>query len=303
MSRKKYISILHSAAEENGGKISFKAFRDLKYTPSPQTIANYFGSWTKALEAAGLKTYEQPSKRYSKEEIILALQKYAKENEGTLTLTLYVEKKYKPSETTIRKKFGSWNHALMEAGVKTNRDVKRWYTEEDLICILQSIVNNGQALTVEEYKKQGKQPALETFVACFGSWNEAIRKAGLRVNSGMYSDEEMIRILKDYAKRKGRFTSLDYIKDGIQPKPLSIQRRFGSWMNALRIAGIKPTYVNFTNQELLEELKRCIDLNKTDYITIAEYTKLSNHPHYMTIFRRFGSWKKAIRLANTLKNV
>jgi lipopolysaccharide biosynthesis regulator YciM len=30
---------------------------------------------------------------------------------------------------------------------------------------------------------------------------------------------------------------------------------------------------------------------------MADYNRLSNHPHYMTIYNRFGSWRKAVELA------
>jgi hypothetical protein len=103
--REKYISILQKAAKENGGEISYKKYNGLKYSPSASTISTYFGSWTKALQAAGLKTNERFAKSYSHEEVIHALQRYANENNGLLTLKFYNDKKYKPSESTIRKKF------------------------------------------------------------------------------------------------------------------------------------------------------------------------------------------------------
>jgi DNA-binding protein H-NS len=297
MVREKYISILRKAAEENGGEISYKKYENQKYSPSASTISTYFGSWTKALQAAGLKTNEKFAKNYSKEEIIKALQRYAEENDGFLTYDLYRNKKYKPSDTTIRKKFGSWNQALREAGIMTNREVEKWYTEEEVLRILQNVSENGKAITIDEYKKQKIQPNFDTIVALFGSWNEAIKKAGLKENSVVYTDEEMIKALQKYSQKKGKFTSLDYVKDRIQPSYPAIQQRFGSWANAVKNAGIEPTYVYYTDLEILHEIKRCLDETKADYITIADYERLSNHPHSMTIYKRFGSWKKAVELA------
>lgn len=118
----------------------------------------------------------------SKDDIIQALQGYVKENNGHLSLELYKKKKYKPSETTIRKKFGSWNQALQEAGITTNREGNKWY-KEDVIKILQNISQNGKAITIEEYQKKRKQPSYDTIVALFGSWNQALKKAGLKENS------------------------------------------------------------------------------------------------------------------------
>ncbi|WP_429875249.1 homing endonuclease associated repeat-containing protein [Fictibacillus sp. NRS-1165] len=64
--RDKYIEVLRKAAEENNGKISYKQYEDQKYSPSIKTISSYFGSWTKALQAAGLKTNEKYATSYFK---------------------------------------------------------------------------------------------------------------------------------------------------------------------------------------------------------------------------------------------
>ncbi|MCF2132046.1 hypothetical protein L1I79_37355 [Strepomyces sp. STD 3.1] len=297
MMREKYISVLRRAAEENGGEISYKKYEVQGYSPSVVTISTYFGSWTKALQAAGLKTNEKFSKSYSKEEIINLLLHYADENNGSLNLTLYRNKKYKPSESTIRKKFGSWNQALQEAGILTNREIRKWYTEEEVLRILQNVSGHDKAITVEEYKKQKIQPDYDTIVALFGSWNEAIKKAGLKENSMTYTSEEMVKALQEYSQKKGEFTSIDYEKDGMQPGYLAIQKRFGSWANAVRSAGIKPSFVYYTDREILHEIKRCLDEKGTHYITMADYERLSNHPSSRTAFKRFGSWKKAVELA------
>lgn len=295
--REKYISVLRKAAEENKGEISYKKYEVQGYSPSAMTISTYFGSWTKALQAAGLKTNEKFAKSYSKEEIINALQHYVDENNGFLTLTLYKNKKYKPSESTIRKKFGSWNQALQEAGILTNREVRKWYTEKEVIRILQNVSENDKAITVEEYKKQRIQPHYDTIVSLFGSWNEAIKKAGLKENSMVYTNEEMIKALQEYSQKKGNFTSIDYEKAEVKPGYLAIQKRFGSWANAVRNAGIEPGYVRYTDREILYEIKRCLDEKETDYITVEDYKRLSNHPCYGTIYKRFNTWDNAVELA------
>ncbi|MGG1573170.1 homing endonuclease associated repeat-containing protein [Fictibacillus sp. NRS-1165] len=87
----------------------------------------------------------------------------------------------------------------------------------------------------------------------------------------------MIQAIKNFAKDKETFTSLDYEKAKIQPSYPAIQERFGSWANAVRNAGIEPGYVYYTDREILDEIKRCLDLKETHYITIADYKRLSNH--------------------------
>ena len=53
--REKYISILQNAAKENGGRSVLKSTRSEIFSIT-SNHCNYFGSWTKALQAAGLKT-------------------------------------------------------------------------------------------------------------------------------------------------------------------------------------------------------------------------------------------------------
>src|SRR3954454_22222823 len=101
-------------------------------------------------------------KTYTKQEIIIFLQRYYEESGGVLSLKLYRQKKYKPSETTIRKKFGSWNNALEAAGIPINRKVKRWYTKEDIIKFLQSISTNDKIIIAREYQKKYTSPSIET---------------------------------------------------------------------------------------------------------------------------------------------
>ena len=53
----------------------------------------------------------------------------------------------------------------------------------------------------------------------------------------------------------------------------------------------------FTNAELLEELKRCARLLGQDTITMDEFAE-HGKGHPTTITRRFGSWPKALELAD-----
>src|SRR5437762_908149 len=117
-------------------------------------------------------------KTYTKQEIIIFLQRYYEESGGVLSLNLYRQKKYKPSETTIRKKFGSWNAALEAAGIPINKTVNKWYKKDDIVKVLQSISENGGIIIAREYQKKYTSPSFETVISLFGSWNNAIEAAG-----------------------------------------------------------------------------------------------------------------------------
>lgn len=60
---------------------------------------------------------------------------------------------------------------------------------------------------------------------------------------------------------------------------------------------IEPTLRGSTDDELLQELRRCAAQLGKNTVTMAEFSKISKG-HPTTITRRFGSWFKALELAN-----
>jgi hypothetical protein len=236
-----------------------------------------------------------PYEGYSKQEILSTLQRYFEENDHFLSLNLYNEKRYKPSETTIRKKFGSWNQALKEAGLPINRTVDKRYSEEQLLGFLRSVSSNGIAPTVNDFRKTYHSPSVDTLISFFGSWNEAVRKAGLRENRILADEDEMlVRIRRFATEHPTNINSDHYEKVRWKPSYHAIKRRFGSWIHALEMAGITPPYRYFSNGDIIEELERCCCIVAPKRLTIPRYEALSGIPSVQTITRRFGSWDKAL---------
>lgn len=237
-------------------------------------------------------------KGYSKKDIISLLQQYSKENDGTLNLDIYKRKKYKPSETTIRKKFGSWNEALIEAGLPINREVKKWYTREDLILFLQNISTNGEMISANDYQKQYTSPTIETILSTFGTWNEALLAAGLLENRLILEENEILERLKKYTKQYPHSISSEhYINIKWKPSYHTIIRYFGSWSYALEKIGIHSEVITYSDEDILEELGRCMKIIDPLPLTRTKYEKMSNKPSAITIYRRFETWENAIKLA------
>jgi hypothetical protein len=113
------ISVLKRFAKRTG---RVPAQSDFAYTastrPAWMTVVNAFGTWNKALVAAGL----QPRERWTKEEAIKALQEFFevtgqipsrdKWDDATIRPLEY------PSSGPIIKLFGSWNAGMAAAGFK-----------------------------------------------------------------------------------------------------------------------------------------------------------------------------------------
>src|SRR3954452_19889318 len=244
------------------------------------------------------KRGEMMRKTYTKKDIITFLQAYYAKNGELLSLKLYRQKQYKPSETTIRKKFGSWNNALEEAGIPINRKVKSWYTKEDIIKHLQSISKNDAITIAREYQKKYTSPSIETVISLFGSWNNALKAAGLKENRVLMDKEDIIKSIQKFAQTFPLDVSVErYRKEEWQPSIDTIYRKFGSWIQALKVARISSKYRTYDEEEIMEKLCQYAEKIAPSPLTVTRYKSSPNLPHTKTIIRQFGSWEKALEKA------
>ncbi len=109
-------------------------------------------------------------------------------------------------------------------------------------------------------------------------------------------DEELLEDLRRSAKTLGRetITMAEYEEVG-KTHPSTIQRRFGSWPNALKLAGLQPSRskIGISDDELFENIKslwislgrqpRCTEVKAPNSLFSAG-----------TYENRFGSWSKAL---------
>ena len=110
-------------------------------------------------------------------------------------------------------------------------------------------------------------------------------------------DEDLLEDLRHSAKAIGRdtITIAEYGEIG-KAHPCTIQRRFGSWFKALKLAGLQPSRSKFgiTEEELFENIKSLwISLGRQPRYT--EVKAPSSQFSAGTYENRFGSWSKALR--------
>lgn len=187
-------------------------------------------------------------------------------------------------------------------------DYHRNVSDEEL---LQDIVRVAKelkkdSLTIEDYKKRGKY-SRDTISRRFGGWTASLRKAGLspssnQVNIVGVSLNDMIDDLKDVSEKlkKRTFTSNGYSQYGKYSKNIFF-RKFGSWNEALKAAGLDPfdhplgggEKNKVSKYSCLEEIERLwVELGRQPTTTDIKngISKYSLH----TYERRFGSWRKAL---------
>ena len=110
-------------------------------------------------------------------------------------------------------------------------------------------------------------------------------------------DEKLLEDMRVSAKKNGRdtITMAEYERTG-KAHPSTIQRRFGSWPKALKLAGLRPSRskIGISDEELFENIK-------------SQWISLGRQPRYNevkaptsrfsvgTYENRFSSWSNALK--------
>jgi len=165
----------------------------------------------------------------------------------------------------------------------------------DLRSVAQQL--RKRSVTKDEYNKHGRFAAA-TMQKRFGSWNEALCKAGLGVakRMGIPKDElvsDLVRVSDSLGTKV--LTAADYAPLG-QFAVATIQRAFGSWPAAVQSAGLvasprarsQATFEDlFSNMAAVWE---AVGRQPKQADLVAPRSKFS-HDVYV---RRFGSWRAAL---------
>lgn len=115
------------------------------------------------------------------------------------------------------------------------------YKNEELLDFLRKFdKDNGRSPVQLDFECIPGYPSSMTYRNRFGSWNKALKLAGLYVNYyANLSDEELLDYLVQYCERNGRVPIVeDFNNDSRYPNFSTYQNRFGSWSNALKLVGL-----------------------------------------------------------------
>jgi len=117
--------------------------------------------------------------KVSREELLDALRELAADVDGTPTRQ-QMNDHGRYSRSPYDTEFGGWNAALDAAGLGTNKATD--LTDDDLCADIQRVADElGEAPTMREYDDHGAY-SVKPFKTHFGTWNDALRAAGLSVN-------------------------------------------------------------------------------------------------------------------------
>jgi len=151
----------------------------VKDITSSWAIIKAFGTWNKAIEAAG---YTACKTSYTEEEILVLLVSFHRENNRIPTQGDFTNKKHLyPSARTVCNKFGTWNKALEKAGLIVSNNIKR--SDEELLTFLCKFYETySRVPTAKDLSVLKDYPGATTIIRRFGSWNTALLLAGLTPN-------------------------------------------------------------------------------------------------------------------------
>jgi len=240
---------------------------------SAHTYIKKFGSFTKALEKAGLNT----KKGFLKEDLLNFIIKAKEELGHTPTYREFDSLEGYPCARTCADKFGFWNKALKEAGLKPTKESA--YTKEYIINHLKKIARDiGDQYTRDTLNfVDGPHPS--TVVNHFGSWDNAIKEAGLRKFEPGYSDDELVGYLGKLTENLGKIpTFKDMWKAEGYPGPMTFVRHFGSWNGALEESGLITVVEAYTPEESFDVLKPRIVAK-----ALAHRVEVENYEEFMEI--------------------
>lgn len=195
------------------------------------------------------------------------------------------------------------------------------YSDESLLDEIRRVAahNPDTSLSSDTFEHVSQRVSASTIRRRFGSWQSALTKAGLphlyggRKVSEKMREQPAKRLTKDdliadmqrvhTLVGKGFLTVSDFNIHSVSSVE-AVRRRFGSWTNALKQAGIPQSEganKNWTNEECFENLA-------------TVWTHFGRPPAYREMFSspstisgkayetRWGTWRKALRAFGTWAN-
>jgi superfamily II DNA or RNA helicase len=213
-------------------------------TPSPASYRHKFGSFAGALEAAGLGSVS--NEPYSTEMLVQQLRDLAR-SLGRTPMTRDVARASSEgriaSRSTFSKRFGGFEKALMAAGLQV-RSFDRATLAKQLSNLAAELGHTPTVADVNAASSRGSGANYATFLARFGSFNEALREAGLQINVSERQPRPVIlEQLQSLARQLGATPTRKDIDRaraaGECVGMYQITAEFGSLTEALVVAGLE----------------------------------------------------------------
>ena len=179
----------------------------------------------------------------------------------------------------------------------------RKISEEKFITQLHALKKKlGRTPTSREFSKSKETASIKAVTNQFGSWGKFLRAANLEPNR--YSKKELVLQVKKLAKELRRTpTSGEFNNCPNTVSRSAIIKRFGSWNEFIRLAGLKPTRRKnyYDRNDLIAQVNGLAqELGKTP--TRREFDASPTTVSSGLALKLFGSWNGLLRAANLRTN-
>lgn len=176
------------------GKLKRSEFDRLSKVHS-STLHHRFGTWRKALIAAGLgERFDDSTEAWSRDEVIHHLQTIAKKQGRNFVTKRELEDVAGVSDKPIRRLFGSYRAALEAAGLSQSPGGVRYSDEECFENLLAVWTAQGRQPHLNEMRSTPSRVGPKAYVLRWGSWRGALKAFVDRVNLDAPSVEPVERL-------------------------------------------------------------------------------------------------------------
>lgn len=224
-----------------------------------------------------------------------------------------------PGTSTVRIRFGSWNNALVKAGVPAIPLRREWSRSEVLLALRADARKNGRAPTSRDWHLASEEhPCGRTVTRMFGAFDVAVKEAGLdspprRVQAPIkVSEDEITSAIRRETAVLGRapMTTEWSGNGGERPSYGSILRTFGSWRAALLASGVDERELTssgpgqgWTRPKIIAAIVTQTTLSETPPGK-NNWSRGSSgeHPNEATVRAVFGSWAQGLEAAGLGEN-
>lgn len=236
--------------KEENGKVTPRLFNAHEETASSSLIMRRFSSWTDAKQEAGihedLSSETGRERQYSDEDVLAHIRECADRNDGKCTVRLLQAEDDLITPSVAVSRFGSWQKAKKKAGLdvdeRSGNSRPREYTDEDYLEYIRKCYEKYGKATQRKFNEEAKEnedhPTAGAIRKRFGSWSAAKEEAGINSETRTYTDDELIKQLRECKERHGRASANVFASDDDFASPETIQRRFGTWEEGKEEANI-----------------------------------------------------------------
>lgn len=172
-------------------------------------------------------------------------------------------------------------------------------TDEEYLEALREFADElGNTPTRTEMDRDGPFSS-SPYYTRWGSWNDALRAAGLEPNHEYVSDDDLLEDLRRLADERGEPVLVDDVDEHGKYDPKTYFRRFGTWFDARERAGLVGDDIRpgrrIDEDELIDALRdRALELGRP-----PSQSELNDGdgPSLTPYLTRWGTWERALEAA------